>query len=211
MHLHRTILITLLALAAQAALAPSHACAGLVLNEIMAGPATDWDGSGAFSSRDDEWVEVVNDGAAGLDLSPYLITDAGGAPRFRFSGTLAAGGHLVVYGSDSYAWERDNGEGAYGLSLGNSGDTVMLWAIGAGDTTLIDSYTYVSHEAAADRAIGRLPDAGGAWVLFDAMNPYTGSTDPQGNGCSPTPGAVNTCDSTPVENGSWGRLKTLYR
>ncbi len=116
-----------------------------------------------------------------------------------------------MFGGDAYNWEHDNGQSAFGLSLGNSGDTVMLWEIGASDTTLIDSYTYASHEAAADRAIGRLPDAGGAWTLFDGMNPYSGSTDPQGNGCNPTPGAANTCDSTPVENASWGRLKTLYR
>jgi hypothetical protein len=204
------MLLTLLALGAAAAPAPP-AGAALRLNEIMAGPATDWDGSGVFSSRDDEWVEVVNDGAAALDLVPFMLTDAGGTPRYRFTGMLAAGGRLVIYGGDSYAWERDTGHPAFGLSLGNSGDSVMLWEIGAADTTLIDSYTYASHEAAADRAIGRLPDATGGWALFDGMNPYSGTAEPHGNGCAPTPASANACDSTPVETSSWGRLKTLYR
>jgi hypothetical protein len=210
MTFHRTLLCTMLALSAAAAATP-RAEAALRLNEIMAGPAADWDGSGVFSSRDDEWVEVVNDGPATLDLSPYLLTDAGGTPRFRFSGTLGPGERRVVFGGESYAWERDTGHPAFGLSLGNTGDSVMLWEIGASDTTLIDSYTYLAHEAAADRAIGRMPDADGAWSLFDGLNPYTGTAAPQGNGCAPSPGTPNQCDSTPVEHGSWGRLKTLYR
>jgi len=210
MTLHRTLLCALLALAVAAALAP-RADAALRLNEILPGPATDWDGSGVFSSRDDEWVEVVNTGPAALDLSPFMLTDAAGTPRFRFTGFLGAGERLVVFGSDSYAWERDSGHPAFGLSLGNSGDSVMLWQIGASDTMLIEHYAYLSHEAATDRAIGRRPDAEGAWSLFDGLNPYSGTTEPHGNGCAPSPGTPNQCDSTPVESGSWGRLKTLYR
>ena len=80
--------------------AATSACADtpLRLNEIMAGPARDWDGSGAFSSRDDEWVEVMNTGAAAIDLSSFLITDGDSIPRYALSGALAAGGHLVIYG-----------------------------------------------------------------------------------------------------------------
>src|SRR5205814_6900732 len=55
------------------ALAPSaRAQSPLKLNEFLAGPARDWDGSGALSTRDDEWIEVMNGGAAPLDLSGYL-------------------------------------------------------------------------------------------------------------------------------------------
>ena len=43
--------------------------AALAINEFVPGPSHDWDGSGAFSSRDDEWIEVVNPGAAPLDLT----------------------------------------------------------------------------------------------------------------------------------------------
>ncbi len=183
----------------------------LLINEILPGPARDWDGSGAFSSRDDEWVELVNAGASSVDLSQFLITDGDTLPRFAPSGTLAPGGHRFVTGKQSFDWEKANGFPSFGMSLGNSGDAVMLWRTVAGDTTLVDVYTYTSHEAAADRSIGRLPDGGPAWALFDGLDPYTGTIAPQGNGCAPSPDATNLCGTTQARPGSWGRLKTLYQ
>ena len=114
-------------------------------------------------------------------------------------------------GRNAFDWEQLTGHPAFGLSLGNSGDSVLLWQIVGPDTTLIDNYTFKSHEAAADRAIGRSPDGSGAWVLFDSLNPYTGSTLPKGNGCAPTPGTANICNLTDTMRMPWGRLKTLYR
>jgi hypothetical protein len=184
--------------------------AGLLLNEFVAGPARDWDGSGTFSTRDDEWVEVYNAGPAALDLSPYLLTDGDRLPRFAFSGVLEPGARRLVFGKESYDWEKANGFPAYGLSLSNSGDSVMLWQVSGADTLLVDSYTYVSHEAAADRAVGRGVD-GGSWLLLDGLNPYVGTTPPMGTGCSPTPGLANNCQDTPVTPTTWGKLKALYR
>jgi hypothetical protein len=193
--------------------AATSACADspFKLNEIMAGPARDWDGSGTFSSRDDEWVEVVNTGAAPLDLSSFLITDGDTIPRYAFSGTLAAGAHLVIYGKTSLDWERATSHPAFGLSLANTGDSVMLWQVVGAETLLVDNCKYLSHEAAADRAIGRHPDGSGDWVLFDALNPYTGTTPPQGNGCAPSPGATNACGDTPTRAVTWGKVKSTYR
>jgi hypothetical protein len=182
----------------------------LKLNEILAGPARDWDGSGTISTRDDEWIEIVNSGSAPLDLAGYLLTDGDRLPRYGFSGTLGVGAVKVVFGKDAVDWERTSGNPVFGLSLGNTGDSAMLWQVVGADTVLIDSYTYVSHEAASDRAVGRMPD-GGPWGLEDALNPYTGTTPPVGTGCTPTPGAPNLCGATPAERVSWGRLKTLYR
>ena len=190
---------------------PACADAALRLNEFMAGPARDWDGSGVFSSRDDEWIEVVNTGATSLDLAGYLITDRDSIPRLALAGTLAAGGHLLVTGGQAHAWEQANGFPAFGFSLANSGDAVLLWHVAAAETLLVDSYTYKSHEAAADRSVGRLPDGDGAWVIFDSLNPYTGATLPHGNGCAPTPASLNVCESTPVARMPWGRMKTVYR
>jgi hypothetical protein len=190
---------------------PACADAALRLNEFVAGPARDWDGSGAFSSRDDEWIEVVNAGVTSLPLEGFIITDGDSLPRFALSGTLAPGGHLMVTGRESFDWERAAGFPAFGLSLGNTGDSVMLWQMVGAETLLVDAYTYRSHEAAADRAVGRLPDGTGAWIIFDALNPYTGSTLPHGNGCAPTPALVNVCDSTPVRRMPWGRVKAIYR
>jgi hypothetical protein len=186
------------------------AASGLEINEIMAGPARDWDGSGTFSSRDDEWVEVRNAGPSSLDLSPFLITGGDSIPRFAFTGVLGPGERRVIYGKESFDWEHANGFPAFGLSLSNSGDAVVLWRVENGDTTVVDAYTYRSHEAAADRAVGRANDTG-EWSLFDGLNPYTGTMLPAGTGCAPTPGALNLCGLTPTRSPSWARLKAIYR
>jgi hypothetical protein len=189
---------------------PAIARAELVLNEFLAGPARDWDGSGTLSTRDDEWVEVWNQGAGLLDLTGYFITDGDTIPRFGLSGGLAPQGRVLVFGSQAVEWERANGFPVFGLSLGNTGDRVMLWHAVSGDTTLVDQYVYLAHEAAADRAVGRGSD-GSAWKLFDGLNPYSGTTPPLGTGCTPTPGAANQCAPTPTLKASWGSLKALYR
>ena len=204
-------LLCLLPAAVATPTTPAHAQGPLRLNEFMAGPARDWDGDGVFSSRDDEWIEIVNTGSTSIDLPSFLITDGDSIPRLALSGTLAAGVHLLVTGRQSYDWERANGYPAFGLSLANSGDQVLLWQVVAAETLLVDAYTYRSHEAAADRAVGRFPNAVGGWVIFDALNPYTGTLLPQGNGCPPTPANINICDATPTRRTSWGRIKSIDR
>jgi hypothetical protein len=200
----------LTASAAIRCVAPAAAATDIRLNEILAGPARDWDGSGAFSSRDDEWIEIANTGAMAASLAGYFVTDGDSLPRYAFTGTLAGGGTLLVTGKMSYDWEKANTQPAYGLSLGNSGDSVILWHVSGKDTVAVDSYTYKSHEAAADRSVGRDQHTG-VWQLFDGLNPYTGTLTPQGNGCAPTPGAVNACNSTPARTSTWGALKAAYR
>jgi len=189
---------------------PATAAPDVRLSEILAGPARDWDGSGAFSSRDDEWIEIVNGGVGGADLTPYFVTDGDSIPRFGFAGTLAPGAVLLVTGAMSVTWERATAHPVFGLSLGNTGDKVLLWKVTGPDTALVDSYAYKTHEAAADRAVGRTPD-GSQWKLEDGLDPYAGTTEPLGTGCSPTPGLPNSCGVTAVARSSWGRLKAIYR
>lgn len=188
------------------------ACASTIrINEICPGPARDWDGSGAFSSRDDEWVELINLGAAPVVLDGHVLTDGDSIPRMGLSGLLGAGERLIIYGKTSYDWERATGHPAFGLSLGNSGDSVILWEVAGAETLVVDAYTYRAHEAAADRASARMPESGSAWTLFDGLNPYVGTLLPAGNGCEPTPAAENACGQTPAVTRSWGQVKTLYR
>ena len=194
-------------------LIPSHAPAAVPdvrLSEILAGPARDWDGNGAFSSRDDEWIEIVNGGAGTANLAPYFVTDGDSIPRFGFTGTLAPGAVLFVTGAMSVAWERATAHPVFGLSLSNTGDKVLLWKVVGPDTSLVDGYTYKAHEAAADRAVGRTPD-GSEWKLEDQLDPYAGTTLPTGTGCSPTPGAPNTCGVVAARQTSWGHVKAMYR
>jgi hypothetical protein len=90
-----------------------------------------------------------------LDVGGFFLSDGDSVPRYAFSGVIAPGDHYVVFGSESFAWEHAHGWPAFGLSLANSGDQVLLWQVVGADTVLVDGYTYRSHEAASDRAVGR--------------------------------------------------------
>jgi len=194
--------------------APRAAGAGapatdLELNEILAGPARDWDGDGVFDARADEWVEVANRTAAAVDLSPYRLSDADSTIRYAFSGALAPGAVLLVTGRMSEDWERAAGRTATGLSLNNAGDTVILFRLSGSDTIAVDRKTYNSIEGASDRSTGRMGDNTN-WALFDGLNKYTGSGQPTGTGCLPTPGLVNDCP-TAVIGTTWGKIKMRFR
>jgi hypothetical protein len=189
--------------------APAASC-DVLINEILAGPTLDWNGDGAVSSRDDEWLELYNAGTIPVNLADYLMSDADSTVRYQFNGSLGPAERALVYGSQAVEWQRDNGASVAGLSLNNSGDAVRLWQIVVNDTIMVDAYVYKSHETLGDRASGREPD-GGIWALFDGINPYTGGLEPGGNGCQPTPGETNKCEATQLSEETWGRIKGVYR
>ena len=204
------VLVLVVALAIAMRFAPpvrAQGTGGVVLNELLAGPARDWDGDGVFDARKDEWVEIRNDGAVPVDLAAYRVSDADSTIRYAFSGNLAPGSVLLVTGTMALDWQRAVGRTASGLSLNNAGDTVRLFRIGSADTVAVDVKTYNSIEGASDRSTGRL---GAGWTLFDSLNPYTGSGEPKGNGCPPTPGGGNGC-TTGVRQTTWGWIKDNYR
>jgi len=205
-------LVLAVALAVAAKFAPmaraqAPAVDGLVLNEILAGPARDWDGDGAFDARGDEWLEVANGGSVALDLSLYRVADADSTIRYAFTGLLLPGDVAMVSGTAALEWQRAEGRPATGLSLNNAGDTVHLFRVEGADTVLVDVKAYNAIEGGSDRSTGRL---GAGWILFDSLNPYGGSGEPQGTGCAPTPGGENGC-TTPVTETTWGWIKAHYR
>ena len=82
-----------------ARLAASASAQGLVISEFVAGPARDWDGSGAFSSRDDEWVEVVQRRRRRPSISRASSSPTATRSRAsRSRGTLAPGERRIVFG-----------------------------------------------------------------------------------------------------------------
>ncbi|MCH7548879.1 MAG: lamin tail domain-containing protein [Candidatus Krumholzibacteriota bacterium] len=205
----RYVAFLLVALGALSSLAPAGA-AQIRLNEILADPATDWNGDGEISSKLDEWVEIMNIGSSEVDLSSYRLSDESSGTEWRYvlSGTLAPGEVLVIFGSRVVEWQSANGVPAFGLSLNNSGDTVTLYEESGGQAIVSDAHTYKSTEIADDRAVGRLPVGTGEWVVFDGLNPYSGSAFPS-TGCPPSPGQTIQC-ATPIETSSWGSVKSMY-
>lgn len=186
------LLFCLAAVLIVSVVSPEGSLASVCLNEVLPAPGSDWDGDLDPDSKADEWVEIVNGGSTDHDISDYLLlSGAGKAVVFGFSGSLAPGGVIVVCGSDAVAWESENGHSAIGLSLNNSGDIIWLAKISAGDTLIVDSLSYASSDVGYDVSMGRSPDAYGAWTWFDHFLPM-GGTD-----LDPTPGASNSSDPAP--------------
>jgi hypothetical protein len=197
------------------AVAPVVALAALSLNEIMADPASDWDGDGAYDFKNDEWVELYNPGPGSVDLGAYGLSDETGYRTYGFEPAtmLGVGDVLVIYGSQSVAWQAAHGISQYGFKMSNDGDTVALWRYAGGDTVMVDTRVFNTYEAEDDRSTGRNPDGTGEWQIFDSLNPYGGTTPPLGNDLPPTPGHPNLGGDPPVDavSGTWGRMKSLFR
>ena len=189
---------------------PGVTTSGLRLNEILAGPARDWDGDGVYDSKGDEWLEVQNTGPVSLAIEEYRLTDADHTVRMALSGTLGPGEVKLVTGSAAVAWQRSLGLTTAGLSLNNAGDTIYLLHVAGADTAVVDSHAYGSIEGGSDRSVGHASTQSEDWILFDSLNRYLGSGTPPGSGCAPTPGGANGC-TTDVSATTWGAIKRLYR
>jgi len=202
----RTARVVTLAIVLFAAVA-APACADVVINELMADPASDWspsDGDDVYDSLDDEWIELLNAGGEAIDMTGWRLRDAvsDSSWKFEFSGVLAGGDMVVLYGNEAYAWEDANGYTRNGLSLNNGGDTIELVRP---DGSVAARVEYTSADTRDDCSYGRQPDGGATWVLYDGLNP----TSPPATGLDPTPGEPNV--GSPVEERTWGRIKALYQ
>lgn len=192
-----------------AGVVPAGAQGAILLNEVLADPARDWNQDGAVSSRDDEWIEIVNNGSEWVNLAGFRLAGPDTVFRYEFTGVLAPGAVQLVTGRQSYDWEQANGFPAFGLRLSNSGGEVDLFQVINGHPVRVDCLVYTDHEADDDRSSGRAPDGGPDWILMDGYFPYTGAAEPPGSGCFPSPGQRMSCP-TPVEAATWGGVKALF-
>lgn len=212
-HRTRPLSILLLTLIVLAAGSVPEVGAEVRISEVLSAPASDWNGDGEAEFKGDEWVEIHNPGPTVEVLDGlYLKDGTGDAYHYGFTGTLAPGEALVIYGSDAVAWQAANDAGSSGLSLNNGGDGLELWRDLAEPRVLqaIDVIAIPAHAADADRALG-WSETAGAWLLHDGLNPYAGELTPLGTGCAPTPGQANDCQAgVPVESTGWGRVKAHY-
>ena len=150
----------------------------LIINEYLADPpaafpAGDANGDGRRDSSEDEFVELVNTGAAPLDISGFTLSDAA-AVRFTFPSTPArtvvpAGEAVIVFGGGTPTGAFGNctanhlvfKTGSAGLSLNNGGDTITVKDASA---NIVATLTYGSAEGGAHQSITRSPDVNGAFV-----------------------------------------------
>lgn len=128
--------------------------ANVILNEILANEAG--------SNTAGEFVEIVNIGTAGVDLSGWTLSDATSTRHTFASGTtLGAGQVIVVFaGASAIPASLTSAVAASTgtLSLNNGGDTVTLRS---NSSTVISSFTYTSTLASQDGvSMNRNPDGG---------------------------------------------------
>jgi predicted extracellular nuclease len=163
----------------------ASASPGVVINEIHADPAAglagDANGDGTRDATQDEFVELVNDGVAALDISGWTLADGFGVRHtFPAGTTLSATCSIVVFGGDSPTGAFGNGvvqtasSGALGLN--NSGDTVTL----NDGTSDVATYTYGS-EGGNNQSLTRDPDVTGS----DPLVEHSGATGSGGALWSP--------------------------
>ncbi|MFC0552054.1 lamin tail domain-containing protein [Planotetraspora thailandica] len=132
-----------------------------------------------------DWVELVNTGAAPVDVSGWIVKDNDDTHVFTVAAgtTMAAGGFLAL-----------DVDPVFGLG---SADSARLYL--PDGTTLVDSYSWTSHAATT---YGRCPDGSGAFVTTTA--PTKGAA----NDCG-TPSSVvkiNEVESDGGTPGDWVEL-----
>ncbi len=153
----------------------------VVINEIHNDPfgsapgdlAGDANGDGVRSASEDEFIEIVNTGAAAVDISGWTVSDDNPSVRHEFpAGTiLAAGQAIVVFGGGTL--------GSYGTSTlvqaaEVGGSPTGFLGFGAADSAVlsdgvrtIDFHTWVVDDGIDDgvnNSLARIPNFTGAFV-----------------------------------------------
>ncbi len=175
----------------------------LVINEILADVPPDIVGTtnviegdanrdGLRDSANDEFVELLNNSTASVDLSGVVITDATNAASSRFTfpnGTILAPGRaVVVFGGGAPPTSDPAFGGALviassgSLSLNDGGDTVTVKLNVSGSNVQIAQVIYGgagNPVAPSDQSLTRSPDAemgssGGSFVAHNTATNAVG-------------------------------------
>jgi Lamin Tail Domain/IPT/TIG domain len=171
----------------------------LVINEYLAnGAAGDANGDGTVNATQDEFVELVNNDTAPLNISSFTISDATQV-RFTFPAgkIIPPGEAAVIFGGGTPTGAFGNATanglvfaiGGNGLSLNNGGDTIT---VKDNTATTVATLTYGSAEGGAVQSITRSPDVTGSFVL------HTTATGSGGALFSPGTRVNGTSFTTPL-------------
>ena len=157
------------------------------LNEVLADPAPglagDANGDGTRNSVEDEFVELVNYGDDGADVSGWWIEDLSGSSFTIPNGTvIPAGEMLTIFGGGTptgIPGEVVIVGGAIGNGLGNSRDGVILFDRNGEE---VDWMLWPDGDLAGDLNVSmiRVPDAIGDWE--SSLPPHTRFSPGASNG-----------------------------
>jgi hypothetical protein len=169
------------------ALCSSTMSAQLIINEVLFDPASpitgDANGDGIRHADQDEFIELVNSGTTGLDISGYTIEDSFSATIIRHvvpaNTVLSAGGVYLVFGGGTPT-ASGTAAGNFGvatvivastgaLGFSNASEVIIVRdATGTAIATLDASTLSVS--TGVDVSITRSPDITGDFVLHPTVN-----------------------------------------
>lgn len=162
--------VSCLLVAGACLLVAGNAMASLVINEVQAdNENTIADDHGEH----DDWFEILNLGAASIDLAGYWVTDeADLSDPYLLSGPLplAPGGRVLLWADG----QPDQGVDHLPFRLSSTGETIALLA--PDGVTVVDQVTF--ERQFADRVYQRFPDGGG-WTWGRDPSPLLPNTAPQ--------------------------------
>jgi len=137
---------------------------GVVINEFMPQPVSDWNKDGKADAGD-EYIELYNNRSdASVDLSHWILDDVADGSRpytIPIGTTIAPRGFLVFFRSQT------------GVELDDAGDTVRLLRPASPDNAVVDVFEY--SDSRPDVSYSRTPDGTGSFT----------------QGFTPTPGRAN--------------------
>ncbi|MCA9948091.1 MAG: ExeM/NucH family extracellular endonuclease [Anaerolineales bacterium] len=143
---------------------PPPPASDIIINEYQADPdATNGDanGDGTVNTTEDEFVEIINNSGADLDMSGWTLSDAGGVKHTFPTSTIVPNGcAVVVFGGgtptgafgDAIVQTASSGS----VSLNNTGDTIIV-NDGSSDRASL-TYTGTSDD---NQSLTRDPDISG--------------------------------------------------
>lgn len=154
------------------------ASAQLVINELLydPSPGNDVNQDGEANTSQDEFVEIVNLGAASVDVGGYQLTDlSGNFFEFPFGTMIGANEAILVFGGGSPAATLNGAAVFVGApSLNNGGDTITLL-----DSSFaqIDQVIFEDNSS-DDESLNRSPELTGNFLPHTTIVGSVGSESP---------------------------------
>jgi Lamin Tail Domain/Secretion system C-terminal sorting domain len=159
----------------------------IVINEILADPDEDTNGDNVLDTKDDEFIEFVNNNGSDVDISGWQIFDQVNSNHTFQEGTIVPDGEsIVVFGGGNpsgipgLVQVSSDGD----LSLNNSNETI---ALKDKNGIIVASYSYTS--TSKGKSLARNPDITGDFVKHSDItsNPVNFSPGRRNSDNSPLP------------------------